>query len=252
MTSENKPKILAVIPARMASERFPGKVLAPLCGKPLVWHVFDRTQRASLVSDVVVAADDVCIVEALEPLGVPVVLTRNDHVSGTDRIAEVAAGADAEFIVNVQGDEAMIDPETIDATVQALLEDPQVSMATARHRITDVALIHDPNVVKVVCDARGHALYFSRSAIPYDRDAGGVASDSSDHWQHIGLYAFRRQFLLDFASMKPTPLEQLEKLEQLRAIENGHSIAVVDTEYEGIGVDTPEELERVRTLLTRS
>jgi 3-deoxy-manno-octulosonate cytidylyltransferase (CMP-KDO synthetase) len=240
-------KVVAIIPARFASTRFPGKVIADLAGKPLVVHVYERTLRARTVGEVVVATDDARVVDAVRPFGVPCILTRPDHPSGTDRIAEAVRQLDADIIVNVQGDEACIDPATIDATVQPLLDDPLLPMATARHRITDPKRIQDPNVVKVVCDANGRALYFSRSPIPYVRDVADAAR--ACYWQHVGLYVYRKAFLLQYAAMAPTPLEQLEKLEQLRVLEHGHAIAVVETTYTSIGVDTPEDLEEVRRLL---
>jgi 3-deoxy-manno-octulosonate cytidylyltransferase (CMP-KDO synthetase) len=242
-------RVLAVVPARYASTRFPGKVLAPLAGRPLVYHTYSRTCEARHVSQVIVATDDDRVRDALVPLNVPVVMTRQDHASGTDRIAEVASRHDAEIVVNVQGDEPLIDPHTVDEVVHALRNQPDIPMATARRRITDAQEISDPNVVKVVCDSRGRALYFSRYPIPYVRDAADSLSSLTCHWQHIGIYAYRRGFLLEFASWPPSNLERLEKLEQLRVLERGRPIAVVDTTYRSIGVDTPEDLERVRALL---
>jgi 3-deoxy-manno-octulosonate cytidylyltransferase (CMP-KDO synthetase) len=244
-----KPKILAVIPARYGSTRFPGKIIAPVCGKPLVWHAYMRSLEAEWVSDAVIAADDMRVVEALKPFDVPVVMTRADHPSGTDRIVEVAEKSDADIIVNVQGDEPMIDPRTIDETIRPLLEYADVHMSTARNLITDPAQIDNPNVVKVVCDHRGMALYFTRATIPYVRDPDDRAKNPACYWQHVGLYVYRREFLLRYAKMAQTPLEKLEKLEQLRALENGYAIAVVDTEYDSVGVDTPEDLEVVRRLM---
>jgi len=241
--------VLAVIPARFASTRFPGKMIAPLAGKPLVVHTYAQACKAELVSHALIAADDDRVIEAVRPHGVAVVMTRAGHPSGTDRIAEVAEHADASIIVNVQGDEPLIDPGTIDAAIRPLLEDPQLPMATVRHPITEPEAISDPNVVKVVCDARGRALYFSRHPIPYVRDWEDGASSPRCHWQHVGLYAYRREFLLEYARMAQTPLEELEKLEQLRALENGFPIAVVETQHRSIGVDTPEDLERVRLLV---
>jgi len=238
-----------VVPARFASTRFPGKIIVPLAGKPLVMHAYERAQRATLVDETLIAADDPAIAEAVAPYGACLVMTRPDHPSGTDRIAEVAEGHPAEIIVNVQGDEALIDPATVDAAVQALLDHPEAVMSTARHRITDPELIADPNAVKVVCDAAGRALYFSRSPIPHIRDAADREAGNTCYWQHVGLYVYRRDFLLRYAKMPQTPLEKLEKLEQLRVLENGFGIAVVDTEYRGVGVDTPADLERVRAIL---
>jgi 3-deoxy-manno-octulosonate cytidylyltransferase (CMP-KDO synthetase) len=242
-------EILAVIPARFDSQRFPGKVIAELAGKPLVVHTYERTMQANCISKAVVATDDLRVLEALEPYTIPVVMTSADHPSGTDRIAEVARNTTADIIVNVQGDEPMLDPATIDRAVDAMLADPKLDMATAKHAITNPNDIRDPNVVKVVCDKNGMALYFSRSPIPHTRDVDERPPESPLYWQHIGLYVFRRSFLLDYAAMRPTPLEQTEKLEQLRALENGHRIAVVETEFKSIGVDTPGDLERVRQML---
>jgi len=240
-----------VVPARFASTRFPGKLIVPLAGKPLVMHAYERAQRATLVDETLIAADDPAIAEAVAPYGACLVMTRPDHPSGTDRIAEVAEGHPAEIIVNVQGDEALIDPATVDAAVRALLDHPEAVMSTARHRITDPALIADPNAVKVVCDAAGRALYFSRSPIPHIRDAADREAGNTCYWQHVGLYVYRREFLLRYAKMPQTPLEKLEKLEQLRVLESGFDIVVVDTEYRGIGVDTPADLERVRAILEK-
>lgn len=242
-------EILAVIPARFASQRFPGKVIEELAGKPLVVHTYERTMQAKCISKAVIATDDHRVLEALEPYDIHVVMTSADHPSGTDRIAEVARNTTADIIVNVQGDEPMLDPETIDRAVAAMLADPKLDMATAKHAITNPDDINDPNVVKVVSDKKGMALYFSRSPIPHMRDVSDQLPETPVYWQHIGLYVFRRSFLLDYAAMKPTPLEQTEKLEQLRALENGHRIAVVETEFKSIGVDTPGDLERVRHLL---
>jgi len=248
MTCSTGAKVLAVIPARYASSRFPGKIIAPVAGKPVVYLTYLRAIQAKLISEALIAADDERVVEALRPYDVRVVMTRNDHPSGTDRIAEVAANSDADIIVNVQGDEPLIDPKTIDETIQPLLDQPDVCMSTARNLIVDPEQIDNPNVVKVVCDARGHALYFSRCAIPFIRDAADRAAAPPCYWQHVGLYVYRRDFLLRFAKMPQTPLEKLEKLEQLRVLENGFMIAVVDTEYDSVGVDTPEDLEKVRSL----
>jgi len=251
MNSTGGTGVLAVIPARFASTRFPGKVLAPLAGKPLVAHVYERTRKARLVTDVVVAADDERIVEALRPLGIDTVMTRKDHPSGTDRIAEVAEKSGADIIVNVQGDEPLIDPSTIDAAIRPLLDNPGLPMSTVRRRIIEPERIENTNVVKVVCDANGRALYFSRCPIPYVRDAESRPDRPSSHWQHIGLYAYRREFLLNYARMPQTALEKLEKLEQLRVLENGFPIAVVETSYDSLGVDTPDDLEKVRETLEK-
>lgn len=245
-------EILVIIPARFASQRFPGKVIAELAGKPLVVHTYERAVQAKCISKAVIATDDARVVEALAPYDIEVIMTSPDHPSGTDRIAEVARTSTADIIVNVQGDEPMLDPATIDAAVQTLLDDPALNMATAKHLISDFADIQDTNVVKVVCDKHDRALYFSRSPIPHMRDQSAHTADHGAYWQHIGLYVYRRAFLLDYAEMPPTELEGFEKLEQLRALENGHKIAVVETKFNCIGVDTPEDLERVRRLLEDS
>lgn len=239
-------KVLAVIPARYGSTRLPGKVLADLAGKPLVWHVYNRVSQAGLVDETLVATDDRRVVDALQPLGVPVLLTRDDHATGTDRLAEVARRCPSEICVNVQGDEPLVDPGTIDAAIRSLLDNPGLPMATVRHRIRDVQRIADPNVVKVVCDAAGRALYFSRSPIPHLRDPGLPSDSVGLYWQHVGLYAYRREFLLHFASLPQTELEKAEKLEQLRALEHGFPIAVIETEHESLGVDTLADLQWVR------
>jgi 3-deoxy-manno-octulosonate cytidylyltransferase (CMP-KDO synthetase) len=241
--------ILAVIPARYESSRFPGKVIAPLAGKPLVQHTYERTALASCVDEVCIATDSAIVADALKPFETKVVMTRGDHLSGTDRIAEVATNSSARIVVNVQGDEPLIDPATIDAVVAALDADEGAVMSTAARLLTDPKLIADPNCVKVVKDRSGRALYFSREPIPHQRAAGGAPAK---YWRHIGLYAFRRHFLLEYAKMPPSPLERTELLEQLRALENGYAIQVVETQYESIGVDTPADLERARDALELS
>ena len=243
-----KPRVVAVIPARFASTRFPAKIIAPLMGHPLVFHTCQRALEARLVDKVLVATDHEAVVAALAPYDIEVVLTRADHESGTDRIAEVARNLDADIVVNVQGDEPIVDSGTIDQCIEALLKDPSIQMATARRRITDPAMIADPNVVKVVSTPLGQALYFSRLPIPYLRDGSDQAHEC-DYWQHIGLYAYRRDFLLHYSHLPQTPLEKAEKLEQLRVLEHGHPIAVVTTDYVAVGVDVPADLARVTALM---
>lgn len=246
-----RPHVLAVVPARYASARFPGKIIAPLEGKPLVLHAYERAGHARLVDEVLIATDAQEVVDALAPYGANICLTRSDHPTGTDRIAEVAQSRKAQVIVNVQGDEALLDPQAIDATIQALLDDPEAVMSTARHPIHRPESVASPHVVKCVTDQRGRALYFSRAPIPHIRDNEDRQRDATIYWQHIGLYVYRRDFLLHYASLAQTPLEQLEKLEQLRVLEHGYAIAVIDTNYEGVGVDVPEDLERVKDLLAK-
>jgi 3-deoxy-manno-octulosonate cytidylyltransferase (CMP-KDO synthetase) len=249
MAANDHPRVAAIIPARYASTRFPGKVIATLGDRPVVAHTYARACQARLVDEVVVATDDGRVADALAPFEIPIVMTRADHPSGTDRIAEAAAAIDAEIIVNVQGDEPVVDPHTIDAAVQALLDDPAIPMGTARRRITDPALIANPNVVKVITDLRGRAIYFSRHAIPFIREECDRGEAAHCYYQHIGLYVVRRAFLFEYAQMAPTPLEKLERLEQLRVLENGHPIAVVDTDYVSLGIDTPEDLAHVNALM---
>jgi len=248
-SEKENSSVLVVIPARYGSTRFPGKMLANLCGFPLVYHVYHQAKKAKCVGEVLVATDDERIKKALEPLGVPVIMTRSDHASGTDRIAEVAENRSEEIIVNVQGDEPLLPPECIDATVQPLLNNQQIQMSTACRQITEQSWIQNPNIVKVVMNQKSLALYFSRSPIPYIRDVEQRQNLEGIYWQHIGLYVYRREFLLHLSKLPQTPLEKLEKLEQLRVLENGYSIAVVPTNYEALGVDTPEDLEQVERIL---
>jgi 3-deoxy-manno-octulosonate cytidylyltransferase (CMP-KDO synthetase) len=239
-------QVVAIIPARWASTRFPGKPLVMLRGKPLVQHVWERAVRAKLVDRVIVATDDMRIAEAAFNFGAELALTSPKHPTGTDRLAEVAAKLKtARIILNVQGDEPDIPSATIDRLARALLDDSRLGMVTAANPVTDPADIHNPNVVKVVTDRTGRALYFSRSVIPHDRDGrGGVK-----YLRHQGIYGYRRKVLLDFVKWKPTPLEQAEKLEQLRALENGVSIGVITVRRASVGVDAPEDLARAEKAL---
>jgi 3-deoxy-manno-octulosonate cytidylyltransferase (CMP-KDO synthetase) len=237
-------RIVAIIPARYASTRFPGKPLADLAGRPLIEHVYRRVVECSALGAVVVATDDERIRRAVEAFGGRVQMTNPAHVSGTDRVAEVARALDCELVVNVQGDEPLIEPGMIEEAL-APFSRPDLQMATLRRRISERADFLDPHVTKVVVDHDGHALYFSRTPIPYHLDAGAPL----EAWKHVGLYVYRRRFLLEFARMAPTRLERCEALEQLRAIEHGVQIAVVETRHDTIGVDTPEDLEKVRRVL---
>ncbi len=233
-------KITAVIPARYHSSRFPGKVLADICGKPMIQHVYERAQKASLPQRVVVATDDERILKVVLNFKGEAIMTSKAHRSGTDRLAEVAREDHSDIFINVQGDEPLIEPNMIDQVVQPLLEDPEIPMGTLKHKIKSLEELKSPHVVKVVTDLNDMALYFSRSPIPYFR-----REESRVYYRHIGLYAYRREFILKFASLQPTFLEQAEELEQLRALENGFKIKVIETEYESIGVDTPEDLKEV-------
>jgi 3-deoxy-manno-octulosonate cytidylyltransferase (CMP-KDO synthetase) len=228
-----------VIPARFGSTRFPAKILAAETGKPLVQHVVEQVRRCSRVAQIIVATDDRRIADALHPFETRCVMTSPTHPSGTDRIAEVARFLDDEIVVNVQGDEPEIEPEIVDGLIERLQTVGNDDMATAATRFPDGADVFNPNLVKVVTDLNGRAIYFSRSVIPNHREpalAGGAA-----YYLHLGIYAYRRRFLLDFASWKPTPLEMAEKLEQLRALEHGRSIFVLKTSRATHGIDTPQQ-----------
>ena len=241
-------QVTAILPARWASTRFPGKPLVKLRGKPLVQHVWERAGRAKLVDRVIVATDDMRIAEAAFAFGAEVALTSSKHPTGTDRLAEVASKLkSAPIILNVQGDEPDIAPSTIDRLAQALQDDPALGMVTAANPITDRSDIGNPNVVKVVADLAGRALYFSRSTIPHDRDGDGGIK----YLRHQGIYGYRRKVLLDFVKWKPTPLEKAEKLEQLRALEHGVSIGVIVVKKGSVGVDVPADLAKAARALGR-
>lgn len=247
--------VTAIIPARYASTRFPGKPLADLCGKPMVQWVYERSARCEEVDKVIVATDDHRIADAVIAFGGEVVMTSPDHATGTDRLAEVAAGLDDELIVNVQGDEPLIDPAMIKAAVAPLLADATIPMGTLATQLTSLDEFRDPNVVKVVTDRDGFALYFSRAPIPYPRD---FAEELEQRWnelataKHVGLYVYQRSFLLAYPNLPKTPLEDQECLEQLRALEHGYRIRVATTDLAGQGVDTPADLDRVRAILSSS
>lgn len=243
-------KIIGVIPARYASTRFPGKPLALIAGKPLIQHVVERCQKAKSLAEVIVATDDTQIWEVAQEF-CRAEMTAPEHPSGTDRIAEVAANYRCDAIVNIQGDEPLIDPRVIDAVAGALANE---EMSTAATPIHDLAELDNPNVVKVVVNAAGRALYFSRRTIPYVRDAamGKAQLAAFPFLKHLGIYGYRRAALLRLVKCKVSPLEQAEKLEQLRALENGIQIAVVKVDYDSVGVDVPADLKRVEQILKKS
>ena len=241
-------KILGVIPARFSSTRFPGKVLALIAGKTMLQHVYERAALSTYLSSILIATDDERVYSAAKNFGARVRMTRSDHLSGTDRVAEAASAVDAEIVVNIQGDEPLIDPAAIDAAILPMVHEPELVMGTLKKRIEDAREITDPNVVKVVTDRAGDAIYFSRCAIPFEREK----SANTPYFKHIGLYVYQRDFLLAYSAMPVGPLETAERLEQLRALENGFRIRVVETEYESLGVDTPEDLERVSRLFDAS
>ncbi len=255
-------KISAVIPARYGSTRFEGKPLADILGKPMIQYVYEAVHQSKLIDEVIVATDDQRILEAVISFGGKAVMTSPTHSTGTDRVAEVAKKLKSEIIVNVQGDEPLIKGNIIDKAAQPLLTDESLQMSTLMTRIEEVRDWLNPHIVKVVVDQKNFALYFSRSPIPFPRDLqiGRLKSNpfGTDRplpkrvFKHIGVYVFRRRFLLHFSKMKPTPLEKLEKLEQLRALENGYRIKVTPVNYEPICVDTPEDLQEVTAYLSRA
>ncbi len=250
MPNSGAPNVLAVIPARYASTRFPGKPLTLIAGRPMIQHVVDRVRAAGRVSAIVVATEDDRIMKAAAEFGAQAIMTRSDHRTGTDRVAEVAVHMPADIYVNVQGDEPLIDPVAIDAVIEAMAEDDEIQIATPCSAILAPNDIMDPNIVKVVTDFEGNALYFSRAPIPWVRDTG--AKVAARHWKHIGLYAFRRAALLEFPTLPPGELERLEQLEQLRWLENGFRIRVVETQYDAVSVDVPEDVARVEKILRES
>jgi 3-deoxy-manno-octulosonate cytidylyltransferase (CMP-KDO synthetase) len=252
---------VAIIPARYASSRFPGKALVDLAGKPMIQWVYERTSQAVGVGEVLVATDDARILEVVHGFGGHAVMTSAEHPTGTDRLAEVAARLEAELIVNVQGDEPLIEPAAIDAAIAPCAADATLVMSTLRCPIPTLDELFDISITKVVCDAQDFALYFSKAPLPYHRDGWGPLASMVARlrlaggtppvvgWRHIGLYVYRRTFLLEFARLPQTPLERLEQLEQLRALEHGYRIKVVPTPYMSVGVDTPEDVAKVRRLL---
>jgi len=236
-------KVIVGIPARFASTRFPGKPLALLAGKPVISHVVKQAQAAD-VGEVLVATDDVRIADAVRDCGVRVCMTRADHASGTERLAEAVSDMDCDVVVNVQGDEPLIDPAAIRAVLEPFATEPELPMATLAHPVRDEFDLNDANVVKVVCDASGHALYFSRAPIPFLRSEAMATP-----LQHMGLYAYRKKFLLHYKKFPPSPLEQAEHLEQLRVLHHGYAIAGRVGDFHCVGIDTPEDLQRAEILM---
>jgi 3-deoxy-manno-octulosonate cytidylyltransferase (CMP-KDO synthetase) len=249
MAATKSSSVALVIPARWGSTRFPGKILHPIAGKPLVCHVWERCLLAKGISRVLVATDDKRIEKAAREFGAEVVMTSPDHPSGTDRIAEATAKLRGiTHVINVQGDEPLIDPLLVENLASALRRDPSIGMITAATPFDDPREAEDPNCVKVVVSSKGDALYFSRSRIPFHRDASDAKS-AVHPLLHLGLYGYRRDILRRLVRLAPTPLELCEKLEQLRALEHGIPVRVVVTEHRGIGVDTPADVPRAERLL---
>jgi 3-deoxy-manno-octulosonate cytidylyltransferase (CMP-KDO synthetase) len=251
-------KAAVIIPSRYASTRFDGKPLVPINGRPMIRHVYENAKLASLPDTVIVATDDERIYDAVVGFGGNAVMTGTQHRSGTDRISEAAAALNCDIIVNVQGDEPLIRPEMIDAVIE-LLSDSRADIGTLKKRITAPAEVFDPNIVKVVADREGFAMYFSRAPIPYYRDLAIITKEGFTFktwsegqmccYKHIGIYGYRKDILMRMAALKDSPLERAESLEQLRAMDNGIKIKVGETHHETIGVDCPADIEKVEKWL---
>lgn len=248
--SANSDQIWAVIPARYAATRLPGKPLVEIAGKPMIQRVWEQVRQAKNISRVVVATDDDRIRSVVEKFGGEAIMTRTDHATGTDRIAEVAASHDAGIFLNVQGDEPLVSPEAVDALAEAISSDPEVQLATLAVALKTPADIMDPNIVKVVLDFDDNALYFSRAPIPWVRDKG--TATHARHLKHLGLYAYRRAALIEYNTLPPGDLERVEQLEQLRWLENGFKIRVAETEHDSVSIDVPEDVARIEKLLRHS
>ena len=243
----NRPNVIVVIPARYGSTRLAGKPLISLAGKPMIQRVYERAKMAERVDQVIVATDDERIVKAVEGFGGQARMTRPDHRTGTERVAEVAAHVEGDVFVNVQGDEPLLDPAAVDTAVGALLEEPAASVGTVAVPIKTPGDIMDPNVVKTVLDFDGNALYFSRAPVPWVRDT--ASKIQVRHLKHLGLYVFQREALLEYPTLPQGELERIEQLEQLRWMENGWKIRVAEVEHDAVSVDVPEDVARVEKLL---
>ena len=240
-------KVVVVIPARYGSTRLPGKPLVALAGKPMIQRVYEQARQAQRVDRVIVATDDERIVKAVESFGGEARMTRADHRTGTERVAEVAAHTEGDVFVNVQGDEPLLDPVAVDTAVNALLEEPAAAIATVATPLQSAADIMDPNVVKTVLDFDGNALYFSRAPIPWVRDS--ASKIQVRHLKHLGLYVFQRDALLEYPTLPQGELERIEQLEQLRWMENGWKIRVAEVAHDAVSVDVPADVERVEKLI---
>jgi 3-deoxy-manno-octulosonate cytidylyltransferase (CMP-KDO synthetase) len=242
--------VVGVIPARYSSSRFPGKVLADILGKPMIQHIWERSRQALLLDDLIIACDDERVLEAAREFGAKAILTARAHTCGTDRICEVVNPLEVKVVINIQGDEPLVHPTMIDSIARAILEDESVSMATIMKKIDDPIAVNDPNIVKLVVDKNNYALYFSRASIPYLRADSEVKAPS--YYKHIGLYGYTKDFLFTFKNSPPSRLEKIECLEQLRVLEEGFRIKVVETKYDTISVDTPVDLEKVKEYLQKN
>ncbi len=238
-------KTIGIIPARYASTRLPGKPLKDICGKPMIQHVYERAGKAKLLDDIIVATDDQRIVDVVEGFGGKAVLTSVDHPNGSSRAAEVVANMDVDLIINIQGDEPLIKPEMIDELTEVMIDDRTLDSATICYRIQEENFA-DPNVVKVVCDRNGYAMYFSRSLIPFPRN-----KEHQRVFEHIGIYAYTKSFLLKYCELENTPLSESESLEQLKVLEHGYKMKVPETRYsyEALSIDTREDLEKARKII---
>jgi 3-deoxy-manno-octulosonate cytidylyltransferase (CMP-KDO synthetase) len=245
----SQPRVIVVIPARYGSTRLPGKPLISLAGKPMIQRVVERARLAKRVDRVIVATDDERIVKAVEGFGGEARMTRTEHRTGTERVAEVGAREEGDVFVNVQGDEPLLDPHAIDVAVNSLLEEPQASISTVVTPIKTPGDIMDPNVVKTVLDFDGNAIYFSRAPIPWVRDT--ASKIQVRHLKHLGLYVFQREALLEYPTLPQGELERIEQLEQLRWMENGWKIRVAEVEHDAVSVDVPEDVARVEKLLQK-
>ena len=253
-----EPKVLVVIPARWASSRFPGKPLANIAGIAMIQRVASQANKANCASEVIVATDDLRILDFVKDNGGMAIMTSAKHESGTDRVAEVARDRDCDIVVNVQGDEPLIPPQNIDQVIRPLVDDATISVSSLRVLIRNKSDLLNKNITKVVVDKFDSALYFSKAPIPWDRDlwadsVDGISQISSPQWfKHIGLYAYRKRFLMEYSKMPKSPLEQIEKLEQLRILENGIPIKVVETKFDSIGVDSQADIEIIEKQLALS
>ncbi|MBI3315992.1 MAG: 3-deoxy-manno-octulosonate cytidylyltransferase [Candidatus Omnitrophica bacterium] len=239
---------IGIIPARYGSTRFEGKVLKDLCGKPVIQHVYERAKKARCLDDLVIAADDDRILKAVEAFQGKAIFTSKSHSTGTDRLTEVVNALEVKVVVNIQGDEPLINPIVIDDLVRAMQDDPTVSMATVVKKSYSLEEFRSPDVVKAIVDSKNYALYFSRSPVPALLNP---AEKGPFFYKHIGLYAYNKDFLFTFKKLPPSYLESHEHLEQLRALEHGYRIKVIETQFETVGVDTPEDLELARQLLEK-
>ncbi|MGD0336645.1 MAG: 3-deoxy-manno-octulosonate cytidylyltransferase [Candidatus Omnitrophota bacterium] len=242
-------QVIGVIPSRYSSTRFEGKVIADLLGKPMIQHVWEKAKQAKTLDEVIIACDDERVAEVATSFGAKIAMTSRDHTCGTDRISEVVNPIDVEIVINIQGDEPLIHPTTIDSLARCLMEDKSLCMATVIKRIEDPQALSDPHVVKVVVDKNNFALYFSRAPIPFK--AQNSEEDNPAYYKHIGLYGYTKDFLFTYKNLPVAALEKIEQLEQLRVLENGFRIKVIETKYDTIGVDTPQDLEKVKLLLSR-